>query len=264
MYDIEKLHSVLNEILDYFVIICEENNLRYFILYGTALGAYRHGGFIPWDDDLDVGMPRDDYNKFLSIMEAKPGSDYYIQNERNEEKWFLTFSKLRKNNTVFIESIAEGIYHNNGIYIDIFPLEYSKRFGFGNRVKSAFIKYMIHGLKLYSCKELYKNKLGYKYSLHLILTFPVGISIKRSLALLNKISVGKVYESDARYLNVYDDMSSIDKNIYFPARKIAFCGKQYNCPNNIEKYLETIYGDTYMELPPAEERRTHDPIKIQF
>lgn len=264
MYDIGKLHSVLVEILDYFVDICVENNLRYFLLYGTALGAYRHGGFIPWDDDLDVGMPREDYNKFISIMGKKKDSIYSIQNECNEKKWFLTFSKLRKTNTVYIESIADGIYRNNGIYIDIFPLEYSKNYGFGNNIKKTFIKYLIHGLKLYSCKELYKEKLGKKYFLHLVISFPVGVSIRHSLLLLNKISIGKINEDEAKYFNVYDDMSSIKKDIYFPPKTILFCGKEYCCPNNIQQYLETIYGSTYMQLPPENERRTHDPIKIQF
>ena len=89
-YDLDKLHFVLVEILDYFVSICEKNNLRYFLVYGTALGAYRHKGFIPWDDDLDVAMPRKDYQKFLEIMQHT-NDDYILQNEGNENNWFLSF-----------------------------------------------------------------------------------------------------------------------------------------------------------------------------
>ena len=83
-YDIKKLHEVLVEILDYFVSVCEKNNLQYFLVYGTALGAYRHKGFIPWDDDLDVAMPREDYQRLLSILENNPNEGYSIQNESNK------------------------------------------------------------------------------------------------------------------------------------------------------------------------------------
>lgn len=100
-YDIDKLHNSLVEILDYVVDICEKNDFSYCLLYGTALGAYRHKGFIPWDDDLDIGMPREDYTKFIKYLQDNPSPEFSLQNEDNENNWFLTFSKVRKNNTVF-------------------------------------------------------------------------------------------------------------------------------------------------------------------
>ena len=83
--DLERLHSTLIEILDFVYGVCEEHGLTCMLVYGTALGAHRHDGFIPWDDDVDVAMPRDDYNKFLQIMAEKQDERFELQNEDNED-----------------------------------------------------------------------------------------------------------------------------------------------------------------------------------
>lgn len=102
---LNKLHLTLVEILDYVCKICDENNLQYFIAYGTALGAYRHQGFIPWDDDIDIALPRNDYEKLINILKKDNSGKYSCQNETNEKNYFLIFSKIRKNGTIFIERI---------------------------------------------------------------------------------------------------------------------------------------------------------------
>lgn len=268
-YDIKKLHDVLIEILDYFVSVCEENNLRYFLVYGTALGAYRHKGFIPWDDDLDVAMPREDYQMLLSILEKKPDKKYSIQNECNEENWFLSFSKLRKNNTVFLESIAQDIYQNNGMYIDIFPLDFvADEQKERRKINSIRIGYLRHSLKFIACKKLYKQKYSItRYCLEFAFTFPVYLLGRRNaLNMLNRLRTGTCKENDAKIVAEYDDPHalSIPKCVYFPGRKILFEGKEYFAPNKISDYLAIVYGETYMELPPIAERRTHQPEKIVF
>ena len=267
-YDIKKLHKVLVEILDYFVSVCEKNNLQYFLVYGTALGAYRHKGFIPWDDDLDVAMPREDYQRLLSILENNPNEGYSIQNESNEKEWFLSFSKIRKNHTLFVESIAQDVYQNNGMYIDIFPLDFANDETFSYKINLKVINYIRHGLKFIACKKLYKKKYStIRYGIEMIFTFPVYLMGRsNALKMLNRMRIGKCKESDATIIAEYDDPHAlkIPKDVYFPGRKMLFDGKAYYVPNKIEDYLSTVYGKTYMELPPIEERRTHQPEKIMF
>lgn len=106
-----QLHKTLVEILDYVVKICEENGLQYFVAYGSALGAYRHEGFIPWDDDIDIVLPRKDYEKLAKILKESNNEKYFYQDETNEKNYFLLFAKVRKNGTKFVErNVRKKIY----------------------------------------------------------------------------------------------------------------------------------------------------------
>lgn len=269
-YDIKKLHSVLIEILDYAVSVCEEHNLQYCLVYGTALGAYRHKGFIPWDDDVDIAMPRDDYEKFLEIIEAEHTSKYSIQTEKTEENYFLTFAKIRKNGTVFIESILEKPYANNGVYIDVFPLDFvenSKKTSY--KIKRKSINYFKHILKLQACPGLYKQKQGkIKFYFDCILSFPGWIlSNKTILKILRKLMISKKNLDETAYVAQYDeslDAAVMEKEIYFPLKKCQFEGKSYYVSGNIEEYLERQYGSDFMKLPPIEKRATHSPIELKI
>lgn len=267
---LDKLHRTLVEILDYVVSVCNENKLNYFLVYGTALGAYRHKGFIPWDDDLDIGMPREDYQTFLRIMEKKKNENFSIQNEDSEKNWYLQFSKVRKKGTLFIESIAEDMYENNGIYIDIFPLDYVKDANNQSYNRHRIlINYVKHGLKFNACKKLYRSQKSIPaYLADYLFSLPVGMLPRRKmLNWLNRQCIGDCTKKEARYIAQYDDKYAVQVmayDVYFPARQIEFEGKLYSVPNKIEDYLSIAYGSTYMELPPIEQRKTHQPVKLEF
>ena len=96
------LHQVELSILDDFIKVCEDNDLTYFLIGGSLLGAVRHQGFIPWDDDIDVGMMRKDYDKFLEIAQDKLGDKYYVDYFPKDKKCYLPFAKIRLNGTVFL------------------------------------------------------------------------------------------------------------------------------------------------------------------
>lgn len=268
-YSIDELHKTLVEILDFVVDICETNNFSYCLLYGTALGAFRHNGFIPWDDDLDIGMPREDYEKLKQYFINNRSDKYILQNNSNEKKWFLTFSKVRKNNTIFIESMSDKLYGNNGVYIDVFPLDYVDKKDRVFNIKRKKINHLKHVLKIKSCPSLYLKKRGYlKYIVDKILCFPF-ILFKNDilLTMLDKQMISKLKLEDSTYIAQYDESSEasvMEKDIYFPFSKCVFEGKEYNVPNKIEEYLRRQYGDGFMELPPLENRITHEPIKVKL
>lgn len=266
---LKKLHTTLIEILDYVVSICEKNDLQYCLVYGSALGAYRHHGFIPWDDDMDIAMPRDDYEKFIDIMEKQKNTGYSIQNEKNEDNYFLSFAKVRKNGTIFVESIAEERYHNNGIYIDVFPLDFLDKYEKKEKWNRKKINYIKHVLKIQACPQLYRQKEGkVKFIIDCMFSFPAWfISNKKLLCILNKCMITSTKLEQARYIAQYDESSEasvMEKNIYFPLEECEFNGKQYKIPGNICEYLKRQYGDDYMKLPPVEKRATHNPIKLKF
>ena len=118
-----ELQKVELDILQHFIEACEKLNVQYFLVCGSALGAKRHGGFIPWDDDMDVGMYREDYNKFMEQAPAILPEGYFLQNYKTDPAYSNVFAKLRNSNTTYIEKTAAELKINHGIYIDIFPLD---------------------------------------------------------------------------------------------------------------------------------------------
>ena len=121
--DIRQLQLVQLKMLEEIDRICKKHDIKYSLFAGSALGAIRHKGFIPWDDDLDIVMMRPEYERFLAAAQKELNESYYLQKEFSEN-WPLQFSKLRKNNTAFIERYIpkmDGIHM--GVYVDIFPCD---------------------------------------------------------------------------------------------------------------------------------------------
>ena len=120
---LKQLQAVMLEMLKLVDKICRDNDIKYSLCSGTLLGAVRHKGFIPWDDDLDIRMTRDNYDKFLDVWEKLRPEGYELQNKENTPNFPQSFSKIRKNNTTFIQHEWEKGMYNTGIFIDVFPLD---------------------------------------------------------------------------------------------------------------------------------------------
>lgn len=264
---LKKLHSTLKEILDYVCTICDEHGFTYFLGYGTALGAYRHKGFIPWDDDIDIAMPRNDLNALIRFMKDNDDPRYSLQFAHNEKRYFLYFPKVRKEGTLFRESIADGVYEDNGIYIDIFPLEYVD----AKNVKKIPRKYKVlnllkHFPRFIECRPFFKqNRSRLQYIADCVFSIPFRlINREKYINWLNRYMSSDGTEETAEYLADYDTVLGLmKKDVYFPPRKMEFEGTLYNVPNKIEEYLTNQYGD-FMQLPPEEERVTHTPLEVRF
>ena len=125
--ELRKLQLTEIEVLDEIVRICKKHKLQYFLLAGTCLGAVRHSGFIPWDDDIDIGMPREDYEKFLNIALDELDEKYFLQYYKTDENYYLGFAKVRKNNTSFITKGFEKKKGHQGFFVDIFPRNKGKQ-----------------------------------------------------------------------------------------------------------------------------------------
>ena len=102
--------------------ICDKYDLTYFITAGTLLGAVRHKGFIPWDDDIDVVMPKKDFKKFSKLCRVELAKQYFFQNCRSEKQYPFLFAKIRKNNTFVNDMLLANLKIHKGLYIDVFPL----------------------------------------------------------------------------------------------------------------------------------------------
>jgi lipopolysaccharide cholinephosphotransferase len=260
-----KLHSVLLELLDEFVRICEENNLTYFLTSGTLLGAVRHKGFIPWDDDIDVAMPRNDYEKFLDIYGDLKETSYYVLSDRYSKNiipFYEPFAKLCKKDTLFAEKSRPSFSHT-GIYIDIWPYDKCILPFLNLRTKMIKFTWRLYRFKI-NHNETPKNKV--KIFIAQILCFLLS---ERFLDSLHKKLYLLFNKYDTKYVSFFSGRYGYRKethkyNEIYPLIKIPFEGNYYYVPNNFDLYLKKVYGDKYMKLPPVEERVTHDPEYINF
>lgn len=136
--------------------MCDKLKLKYFVIGGTLIGAIRHNGFIPWDNDIDIAMPREDYEKFIKLGQKHLKKNLFIQTYKTDPNYLQNYTKIRDSNTTFIESNVKKHNINHGIFIDIFPLDTLYKF---NKIKLKLLNYQI--TKQYSIpeKRSFKNKL---------------------------------------------------------------------------------------------------------
>lgn len=261
---LRKLQLTQVEILDEIVSICEKHSLRYYLIYGTLLGAARHQGFIPWDDDLDIGMPREDYDKFTKLCKTELSDKFYLHSIENDNGYWLSFNKVRKNGTAFAESDLENKETHNGIFVDIFPLDEARK-GSGKwyDIKRNFIRFLRYPIRQ-------KANIAYnKFSLRSIIAFvfkPFSIAaMQKFIDKLMKSENGKGGKYYVNYCGEYKIQKElILKEHYGNGVKILFEGKEYNVPTDYDFVLRHIYKD-YMQLPPPEDRiQKHKPEYIDF
>jgi len=267
---LDLLHESLLEILNFIDRFCSANNLKYYLIGGTALGARRHKGFIPWDDDLDIGMPRLDYEKFRKLMYKLDDRVYRIQDETTEPNYFLPFAKIRKQGTIFREYVSKDLYKDNGLFVDVFPIDtFSKIDGKLNKLELKKAQLIKHELRFRYCKWYYKERFDMKeYSKAVISAIPYACYSRDDLfRKLKKISVSQIDKSAKFAANIAGTnkicREIMPYDVFYPLKLIKFEGREYPCVNDIDTYLTNLYGD-FMKLPPAEKRRTHEPLELKF
>ena len=258
---LEKLHKVQLEILNEFVRICKKNKLVYFMVGGTFLGAVRHRGFIPWDDDIDVGMPRCDFEKFIECAKKELDSKYFLDCFSTNENYYLPFAKLKKNGTVFDEELIHHLNNHKGIFIDIFPFD---------NVPKDNLNLKIRAVLAFSITDAmaYKNKIKkLKKALHPVITLCLSMMGKKQLMRLQKRIVTYCHDDKSKYLCDIGAGYGYRKELLLredvlPVRKMKFEKMEYSVPRT-DEHLKKLYGN-YLELPPKEKRKTHSPLTIEF
>lgn len=242
--------KVMLEMLKIIDSICKKNKISYMLFAGTALGAVRHEGFIPWDDDLDIIMLRQDYEKFMHVAPKELDADRYFLQKEFSEHWPMFFSKLRKNNTACIERyIPRDEKVHQGVYIDIFPCDNLSN----NKIKRNL---QFLASKMIIAKSIKKRGYLTDSKLKKIVLLVSDIFPKRWL--LEFVRNEKELDSD--YVHTFFAAASkYEKNIFprewFKNRtEKLFEGEYYPISKNYKEMLTKIYGD-YMILPSETERK---------
>ena len=251
-----KLQQTQFRLLTEFDRVCKLLNINYFLVCGSALGAVKYGGVIPWDDDIDVGLYRPDYEKFVQRAPDLLPENLFIQNWRTEPAFPQIYSKLRDSNTTFIESSAVELPINHGIFIDIFPLDGYPRKRIGQMHLELFKR--IYSSILLSCFSFPRSGLS---SILCFLYHVIGL--QKSPARIAKkyetlISRYSIYDSDliCNHGNWQGKLEYASREQYGQGTEAVFEGLHVRVPEQYEKYLTQKYGD-YTKDPPEQEQKGH-------
>ena len=246
----EQAKLVMLKLLRILDAICNEYNLQYWLSSGTLLGCIRHKGFIPWDDDIDVEMPRYDYEKFIAIAQNILPEDVFLQTRDTDKNYPLFFAKLRDKYSTYEEENIININCHKGIFIDIFPVDYTNH----PKLQRVF-KVLTHGTcysKLKPYEVFIQNIFGrYIKSFISRTSFPLYTILNR---LLTTEYIKAKYVS---YGMEFHEIKYFPKDLFFPLKKGVFEGYMFNIPNKSNAILELLYGE-YMKLPPIEDRIPHN------
>ena len=252
----EELKHIQLEMLSDIADFCEQNQIKYFLAYGTLIGAIRHKGYIPWDDDIDICMPRPDYEKFLSLYNKKK-SDYKVVAFELDDTYKLPFAKVNDTRTVMWETMYDQDVF--GVYIDVFPIDGCDKDG----------NVICQNTKLGQYLNAKKAILGKGRSFKKNCIIAMGkcllafTSVKTLLKKMQKMSTIVSYDKAEYVANI---MYSYGKNEIMKKSDLGetifgeFEGRQYRIPKEYHKYLTQIYGD-YMQLPPKEKRMSTHTFK---
>jgi lipopolysaccharide cholinephosphotransferase len=248
--DIQELRQIQMGILDEVHRFCEAHGLRYFLSSGTLIGAVRHKGYIPWDDDIDIYMPRKDYEELLQTYTSDSGH-YRAINPQTEQHYYYTFAKVVDLRTRMVEKETAG--YEIGVYMDIFPVDYVTD-DLQERERIFKKKKLLY--KIRRCKISKNNYLRSRLAYYVYKHWPMSVGqIERKIRKLIVLT-----EPTRTVCNMTEAGPSIKG--CFPAEDIAssvdieFERKQYKTMVGYKDYLQRTYGD-YMTLPPVEQRVTH-------
>jgi len=251
--ELRRMQKKMLEILDAFDEICRKHNINYWLACGTLLGARRHGGFIPWDDDLDVYILQSDYKKVVSVLKEELPENFKLQTRETDKNYWYYHAKIRDTDSKYYDKNTESDnLQYQGIFIDIFPIEPVPSMGF----KKIVDKFILSDNRLKKAKPVYEQV---KYTIMTSFIPIMHLLVNLSRFYYKYIGSKKTY---AYAFGVFFYTKYNTDNL-FPVGEIMFEGKRYKAPGNVDKYLIENFDSNFMVIPQPSKRRTHAQ-KIKF
>ena len=258
------------EILKQFLAVCEKLNLTYYMVCGSALGAVKYGGFIPWDDDIDVALPRQDYERFCEEAPKMLPSWCFLQNYRTEKQYYRLGTKLRDSRTTYIEIMTENLNINQGVFIDVFPLDNKwstqseekkfrrelRRFEAGRRVKLHYNRFSGSSILMVQtniCYLLFKL-FGYRSD--------IAETIRRFDRYVSSFSADSgIWCNHANSTSPleYAPKTQYGKGAWFPFEDL-----EVRVPERYNEYLTQKYGNWREDIPQDEQQGHHYYVKCDL
>lgn len=266
---LKKLQETELQILLAIAEFCDRNDIEWFMDSGTALGAMRHGGFIPWDDDIDIGMMRDDYDRFIELARTGLPQGYSLQTFSSNPSFPGMFAKVYKDNTAFHTKETAEAGCDQGIFVDIFAYDTlaadaSQR---ARQLRTARLWQSVS--YLYHAKTIvvpHKGALGAVERAACRAAHYVVRALARRASIEKRYDRARSFEgaaSDECSILFWTAMKPCRKTDMIPPSRALFCGHELPIAARPETYLDNMYGD-WRTLPAPENRRTHLPEFIDF
>lgn len=247
---LEDLHNLQLVMIKDIDELCKKHNIKYFLMCGSLLGAVRHNGFIPWDDDVDIGFLRPDYERFLEIAQVELNSqEYYVQKEFTKE-WPRPFSKLRRNGTAYIEKYVFDNTVHQGVFIDLFPIDNLSSHRLGRSIQ--WLAYKIIANKYSEILKLKRTPI--KKLLHIVCAFAPD---KLLLSIIKR-------EQDEKSPRVHmflggaavKEHNEFLREDFESSVEHRFENYSFSIPKGWDRVLKVEFNE-YWNIPPVEERMAH-------
>ncbi len=254
---LQEVQNLLLELMKKLHKFLQDNGIKYYLIAGSALGAIRHNGFIPWDDDIDIGIFRADYEKFLSIVNEFDLSGYQVKNLKNDDYCDYFLTRIYINDTFIDNKKIEKTKLDKRLYLDVFPLDNVPEDEkscqkLENKLKKQKRKLTLCDLRTYNGNKL-KTLARKVVSLFMS---PMRKSILKRGDKLIKTYAGIKTDYVCSLCSQYSfKKQKMPKEYYGTPTLVPFCDTKFYVPNQIENYLSRLYGSDYMQLPPIEKRR---------
>ena len=263
--ELEKIKKIELNLLLQLHQICKEQGFRYSLAGGTLLGAVRHGGFIPWDDDIDVIMPRPDYDRFMQycLNNKTPFKLHYYKESKN---YILIDAKISDPSTVLVDQVLTSKSLNIGVFIDIFAID-----GLGKDEDSAKKQFFRTSLKrevlnAMTWKKFFRSKtkpLYYepiRFAVYLMSRFSNANKLLNAIEKINREVDFDTSQYAGCVSGVYRTKEIMKTSVFKSFISMKFEDFEFQCIRDYDVYLKQLYGN-YMELPPVDKRQTHHTFK---
>ncbi len=260
---LNELQRKLLPMLAWFHEYCKQKGLRYYLIGGTALGAARHQGFIPWDDDIDVGMPREDYERLQALCAKEQGGQYRFEFPGKDKTFVYTYGKLYDTQTTLIENSRYKT--KRGIFLDVFPLD-----GVGDAKEEGIARFReidrkVNLLSTKTCawrkgRKLYKN-------LATIFMRYMPFSAKKLRRGIEELSKERKFDDCkyvANYVGNWHEKEISERAWFGIPVEVDFDGVKAFAPENVDAYLTGVYGDWRTPPPPEKQITHHDYISLDL
>jgi len=255
--DIKECHNVLLNIASVFDAICKKHQIPYYMLGGTMLGAFRHKGFIPWDDDMDFGVERPYFPKLIKVLSEELPEHFQLKTLDNCAHFVSNFIKIEDDRTLVYDEWYDGA-REMGVFIDIFPLDKGRKNSLQTKLFASYVFFLLQ-LKDYLYFDP-KYRRGIKKLIATIMLKTNICSYKQTLAYIDRILRRYTSEDSGFLINYYGNWGKkeiIRHDVFGQPQDYPFETITLSGVTDTDAYLSALYGN-YMQLPPEEKRLFHN------